>query len=184
MFWPQHPRCWDQNTSQIQILRHFEKRGRDCNFGLTPHLQTINTMAESFGCSKVMFAWPSERQMAMNEFISSGTLACPNTKTFDNNKGCFGAMELPETRKSFLLHAKFMVMLDARGQELWGYAGSHNASANAFGRYMTWKEDTGKQSMIKCASFEAGVVFTGRTLADARRPFVTPIRPYDEASQS
>ena len=25
VFWPQYPRCWDQNTSQIQILRHFEK---------------------------------------------------------------------------------------------------------------------------------------------------------------
>ena len=25
MFWPQHPRCWDQNISQIQILRHFDK---------------------------------------------------------------------------------------------------------------------------------------------------------------
>ena len=36
MFWPQHPRCWDQNTSQIQILRHFEKRGRDCNLDSRP----------------------------------------------------------------------------------------------------------------------------------------------------
>ena len=26
VFWPQHPRCWDQNTSRIQILRHFEKK--------------------------------------------------------------------------------------------------------------------------------------------------------------
>ena len=26
VFWPQHPRCWDQNTSQIQILRHFRKK--------------------------------------------------------------------------------------------------------------------------------------------------------------
>ena len=29
--WPQHPRCWAKNTSQIQILlaSHFEKKGRD-----------------------------------------------------------------------------------------------------------------------------------------------------------
>ena len=26
MFWPKHPRCWDQNTSQIQILRHLKKK--------------------------------------------------------------------------------------------------------------------------------------------------------------
>ena len=26
VFWPQHPRCWDQNTSQIQISRQFEKK--------------------------------------------------------------------------------------------------------------------------------------------------------------
>ena len=32
MFWPQHLRCWDQNTSRIQILRHFEKRGRELQF--------------------------------------------------------------------------------------------------------------------------------------------------------
>ena len=32
VFWPQHPRCWDQNTSQIQILRHFEKKGREIRF--------------------------------------------------------------------------------------------------------------------------------------------------------
>ena len=25
----QHPWCWDQNTSQIHILRHFEKRDSD-----------------------------------------------------------------------------------------------------------------------------------------------------------
>ena len=25
MVWPQHPRCWAQNTSLIQILRHFDK---------------------------------------------------------------------------------------------------------------------------------------------------------------
>ena len=41
MFWPQHPRCWDQNTSQIQILRHFEKKGARCNLGLTPHLHHL-----------------------------------------------------------------------------------------------------------------------------------------------
>ena len=26
------PRCWDQNTSRIQILRHFEKMGRELQF--------------------------------------------------------------------------------------------------------------------------------------------------------
>ena len=32
-FCTQHLRCWDQNTSQIQILRHFEKKkGRGVNF--------------------------------------------------------------------------------------------------------------------------------------------------------
>ena len=34
MAWPQHPRYWDQNTTQIQILlaSHFEKKGRGVRF--------------------------------------------------------------------------------------------------------------------------------------------------------
>ena len=40
---PQHQRCWDQNTSQIQILRHFEKRGAIQTLRLAGHQVRMKT---------------------------------------------------------------------------------------------------------------------------------------------